>query len=102
MSMLDGIDRTAREQGYQILISNTDLAVEREIESIYSLMQNKVAGIILIATEITPQHLEAQEAISVPILFIGQNHADVFRSITTIMQRGRSLLRIYFLSIIKR
>ena len=78
MSMLDGIDRTAREQGYQILISNTDLAVEREIESIYSLMQNKVAGIILIATEITPQHLEAQEAISVPILFIGQNHADVF------------------------
>ena len=78
MSMLDGVDRTARENGYQILISNTDLVVEREIESIYNLMQSKVAGIILIATEITPQHLEAQEEIAVPMLFIGQNHPDVF------------------------
>ncbi|MGP6147333.1 LacI family DNA-binding transcriptional regulator [Jeotgalibaca sp. A122] len=78
MSMLDGIDRTARANGFQILISNTDLEVGREIESIYSLVQNKVAGIILIATEITPEHLEAQESLSVPILFIGQNHDSVY------------------------
>lgn len=78
MGMLDGIDRTARENGYQILISNTDLEAKREIESIYSLVQNKVAGIILIATEITTEHLEAQKTVKVPIMFVGQDHEQVF------------------------
>lgn len=78
MSMLDGIDRSAREHGYQILISNTDLDGSREIDSIYSLVQNKVAGIILIATEITAHHIEAQASIQVPILFVGQTHPDVY------------------------
>ncbi|MDE1549194.1 LacI family DNA-binding transcriptional regulator [Jeotgalibaca caeni] len=78
MTMVDGIDRLTREKGYQLLISNTDLKVEREIESITSLIQNKVAGIILFATEITKEHLALQQQMNLPIIFVGQTHPDVY------------------------
>lgn len=78
MSMLDGVDRICRAKGYQLLIFNTNLDVKREIEGLYSLVHNKVAGIILFATMITEEHLRAQKKLKVPIIFVGQNHKDVY------------------------
>lgn len=78
MKLIEGIDKQARDIGYQILISNTELDISREIESIYSLVKNRVAGIILLATEITPSHLEAAKEVDVPILFVGQSHPEVY------------------------
>ena len=78
MKILDGIDKQARDDGYQMLISNTELETAREIESIQALVSNRVAGIILLATEITPQHLATAQGIEIPLLFVGQSHPDVF------------------------
>src|SRR5688572_30078934 len=39
---LIGIDEELREQGYQLLISNTSQSLDREIESIYSLENQKI------------------------------------------------------------
>lgn len=78
MAMLNGIDEVARKNGFQMLISNTELAVQREIENIYSLVQNKVAGIILFATEITKEHIEVAKAIDIPLLFVGQSDEAVY------------------------
>lgn len=71
---LMGIDEQLKRMNYQMLISNTSQNLEREIESIYSFANQKMAGIILLATEITEQHIEAFEAIKVPVLLIGQEH----------------------------
>ncbi|TXC89302.1 LacI family transcriptional regulator [Metabacillus litoralis] len=69
---LIGIDERLREENYQLLISNTSQDLEREIESIYNLANQKIAGIILLATQVTDQHLEAFEKVDVPVLLVGQ------------------------------
>lgn len=71
---LIGIDEQLKKMNYQMLISNTSQNLEREIESIYSFANQKMAGIILLATEITDQHFEAFESVKVPVLLIGQEH----------------------------
>ncbi|WP_122646405.1 LacI family DNA-binding transcriptional regulator [Enterococcus mediterraneensis] len=78
MAMLEGIDQRAREAGYQILISNTNLEKESEIESLNNLVQNKVAGIILIATEISQEHIDTVQKIPVPVIFVGQSNEAVY------------------------
>jgi len=76
--ILIGIDEQLRNLNYQMLISNTSQDLEREIESIYSLYNQKVAGIILLATQITDAHLEAFERIKLPVILVGQQHDKVY------------------------
>lgn len=76
--ILMGIDEQLRGQNYQMLISNTNQVLEREIESVYSLYNQKVAGIILLATEITKDHLEAFSEVELPVVLIGQQHEEVY------------------------
>jgi len=70
--MLIGIDESLKELGYQILVANTSQKLEREIENIYSLANQKAAGIILLAKQITKEHIEAAKAVDLPILIAGQ------------------------------
>lgn len=70
--VLSSVDRTLREKGYQLLITNTDQSSEREIENIYTLAKQKVAGIILMATVITKEHKKVISEIDVPVLLLGQ------------------------------
>jgi LacI family transcriptional regulator, sucrose operon repressor len=73
---LIGIDEQLKEMNYQMLISNTSQSLEREIESIYSFANQKLAGIILLATEITDKHIQAFESVNIPVLLIGQEHKE--------------------------
>jgi len=75
--VLKGIDEKLREKGYQMLISNAEQKKEREIESIYSFANQKVAGIILIATVLTSEHLKAIKEIGIPVITVGQEHNSV-------------------------
>ncbi|WP_099225140.1 LacI family DNA-binding transcriptional regulator [Listeria costaricensis] len=72
---LRGIDKVLRQAEYQMVITNTEQEIEREIESLYTLAKQKVAGIILAATLITEKHLKAMAEIEVPIVVVGQ-HCD--------------------------
>lgn len=74
---LIGIDEQLKKMNYQMLISNTSQSLEREIESIYSFANQKMAGIILLATEVTDQHIRAFEEIKIPVLLIGQEHEKI-------------------------
>ncbi|AJD89956.1 hypothetical protein JMA_06390 [Jeotgalibacillus malaysiensis] len=66
------MDEELRERGYTTLISNTSHSIEREIESLQNLQRQKVDGMILFATELTPSHFELIETLTVPLLIIGQ------------------------------
>lgn len=70
--ILQSVDRCLREKSYQLLIVNTDQDVEREVENLYALSRQKVAGIILLATDVTRAHKEAMEKIGIPVLLLGQ------------------------------
>ncbi|MMZ46156.1 Catabolite control protein A [compost metagenome] len=71
---LMGIDEELRSQHYQMLISNTSQDVQREIEAIYELGRQKISGIILLAAQITDDHLTAIRDIGIPVLLVGQQH----------------------------
>ncbi|MGM0903836.1 MAG: LacI family DNA-binding transcriptional regulator [Bacillota bacterium] len=75
---LIGIDEQLKKMNYQMLISNTSQSLDREIESIYSFANQKMAGIILLATEITDRHIQAFEAVQIPVLLIGQEHEEFY------------------------
>ena len=72
--LLKGIDETLRGANYQMLISNTDQKIEREIESLYNFVNQKVAGIVLITANLTEEHERAINEISIPVLVVGQDH----------------------------
>lgn len=86
--ILMGIDEQLRNLNYQMLISNTAQNLDREIESIYSLYNQKVAGIILLATQVTKAHLEAFELIKIPVILVGQQHDQVYSVIQNNEQAG--------------
>jgi LacI family sucrose operon transcriptional repressor len=71
-NVLAGIDEAAREQGYQLIITNADQNTERELENIHTLAKQKVEAILLLAREITPAHIEAIKEVGIPFLLIGQ------------------------------
>ncbi|OIJ12096.1 LacI family transcriptional regulator [Anaerobacillus alkalilacustris] len=75
---LIGIDEFLRECNYQMFVSNTSLDLEREIESILTLTKQKVAGIILLATEITERHIEIIKTIQIPVIVVGQEHQQLY------------------------
>lgn len=75
---LMGIDERLRELNYHMLVSNTGQDLTREIENIYTLAKQKVAGIILLATEVTDAHLKAIQEIDIPVLLVGQQHDNVY------------------------
>lgn len=77
---LIAIDKGLREKNFQLLITNTNQSTEREIESIYSLASQKVAGILLFATVITDAHKKAIADVGIPVILLGQQ-ADNFYSI---------------------
>ncbi|WP_227396342.1 LacI family DNA-binding transcriptional regulator [Jeotgalibacillus aurantiacus] len=87
------IDDELREQGYTTLIINTSHSIERELESLQNLQRQKVDGMILFATELTPQHFELMERLTVPLLIIGQEtdrtHCIVFDDYKAGYEMGR-------------
>lgn len=70
--MLVGVDRTARQEGYQLIITNSDQDNARELENIRALAKQKVEGIIISGREVTEEHLAIINNIEIPVLFIGQ------------------------------
>jgi len=88
-----GIDEKLRELNCQMLISNTSQDIDREIENIYTLAKQKVAGIILLATQVTDAHLEAFDKIQIPVILVGQQHKDVYSLIHNDVQAAYEMGR---------
>lgn len=71
--IVDGISIELKKDGYNILLGNTDLDLEKEIEYLNIFKNNEVDGIIFLAKTITNRHLEIMEKLKIPIVIIGQN-----------------------------
>lgn len=78
---LVGIDNQLRELSFQMLITHAAQDLEQEINNIYSMARQKVAGIILLATQITEAHLEAFNQLQLPVLLVAQQHKDFYNLI---------------------
>ncbi|WP_062352502.1 LacI family DNA-binding transcriptional regulator [Bacillus kwashiorkori] len=72
-----GIDSVLSEAGYQILLANTNLQMEKELEYIQLLVNRQVDGIILLATNVLPELVAKVEQLSIPIVAVGQTFPNI-------------------------
>lgn len=79
--VVEGITEIMSPNGYDSLIANTNLAIEKEIEYLRIFKNNQVDGIIFMATKITKEHIDIMNSLEVPIVIVGQrveNYPSVF------------------------
>lgn len=91
--ILQSVDRCLRERSYQLLIVNADQDVDREIEYLYALSRQKVAGILLLATTVTKAHREAFDKIGIPVLLLGQKSEATYAIVHEEEEAGRAMGR---------
>ncbi len=72
-----GISNTLLEKGYLTLLADTNNDPDKEVEYLKLFQNRQVAGIILLATVLTPQHEELLKTSSIPIVVIGQQFRQV-------------------------
>ncbi len=70
--VLRGIDELAYEQGYQLVLTNSNLDSQREKENLALLERQKVSGIIWIASLFDETLVQQIKQLKMPILVIGQ------------------------------
>ncbi|WP_096438413.1 LacI family DNA-binding transcriptional regulator [Alteribacter populi] len=75
--VVDGIDAELSPRGYQILLANANLQIEKEIEQMKLLQSRRVDGIILLATNIENKLLDAIKELKIPLVALGQDIPDV-------------------------
>lgn len=70
--VIEGISDEISKCGYDLLIANTNLNIDKEMEYL-NILKNQVDGIIFIATKITDKHIKIMEEIDIPIVVVSQN-----------------------------
>lgn len=70
----EGISEILYEQEYQILLVNTANDFQKEIEYLELLRQNRVDGVILLATVFTDKHRSLLHKMHLPIVIVGQDY----------------------------
>ena len=71
--MVAGITKVLAQNGYQVLLANTDNDEKVEVDYLNLFAErNKVDGIILIATVFTHAHHRAIDSLNIPVVILGQ------------------------------
>ncbi|WP_419954047.1 LacI family DNA-binding transcriptional regulator [Neobacillus niacini] len=71
--LVKGLDEIFAKEGYQILLANTNLNPEKEIEYLKLLKSRHVDGIILSATNINQLLVEEIYQLKIPFVMVGQH-----------------------------
>lgn len=71
--LVNGIDEVLAKEGYQILLANTNLIPEKEIEFLRLLKSRHVDGIILSATNTNQPLVEEIQRLNIPFVMVGQS-----------------------------
>lgn len=69
-----GISKVLNKENYMFLLANTNNDERKELEYLSLFRANRVAGVILLATTITPKHEEMMASMNIPIVLVGQMH----------------------------
>ncbi|MCD7757170.1 MAG: LacI family DNA-binding transcriptional regulator [Clostridiales bacterium] len=69
-----GISDVLNRENYMFLLANTDNDEKKELEYLSLFGANRAAGVILLATVITPEHEEMLSHMRIPVVLVGQRH----------------------------
>ncbi|MDQ0163170.1 LacI family DNA-binding transcriptional regulator [Aeribacillus alveayuensis] len=93
--LVSGIDEVLAEKGYQILLANTNLNKEKEIEFINLLKSRQVDGIILTATNINDELINEIKRVSMPFVVIGQEIPGVSNVLYDDYHAARAIISLF-------
>ena len=71
-SIVAGIGSVLHESGYEMLLASTDNNPEKELDFLRIFSNDRVDGVILIATVFTKEHKSILKAMSIPVVVVGQ------------------------------
>ncbi|ENH96655.1 LacI family transcriptional regulator [Gracilibacillus halophilus YIM-C55.5] len=74
--VITGVNKVLQSNHYQMLLTDTSLESEKEIEFIRLLQSRHVDGILLLGTNQEPALIQAIEEANVPIIVLGQEIAE--------------------------
>lgn len=89
--VLKGIDDLAYQKSYQLVLTNSNLNLQREKENLSLLERQKVGGIILIASFMDDDLKKQIMGLTIPILIIGQKIEGVPCLIHEDFEAGRKI-----------
>lgn len=72
--VVEGISSVLSEEGYELLLVNTDNNHKKEIYYLDLFRQNRVDGIILLASVFTPLHKQVLGKTKIPVIIVGQEY----------------------------
>ncbi|MBA2175535.1 LacI family DNA-binding transcriptional regulator [Halobacillus locisalis] len=70
--VVNGINEVLAKEGFQILLTDTELDKQKEIDYIRLLKSRHVDGIILLATNVNEALIQTIQQVDIPVLAIGQ------------------------------
>ncbi|MBP1971380.1 LacI family sucrose operon transcriptional repressor [Virgibacillus natechei] len=70
--IVTGLGKELEKHGYQILLTNTNLDKDKELEYLDLLKMRQVDGIILIATNTEPKLIKKIKQVDIPVVIVGQ------------------------------
>ena len=70
--VVEGITEVLSPEGYDVLITNTNLSIEKEIEYLKIFKNKQVDGIIFLATKVTEEHIQVMDKLPIPIVVVAQ------------------------------
>lgn len=71
--IVSGISQELSRKEYELLLANTENNIEKELDYLEIFNNDRVDGIIFIATMLTGRHKELMKALNVPVVIVGQN-----------------------------
>ncbi|MCC6395941.1 MAG: LacI family DNA-binding transcriptional regulator [Bacteroidetes bacterium] len=76
-TMVKSISKEARKSGYSIVVCDSDENTHLEEESIKTLMENRVDGLLIAAVGVEREHLERFRSDDVPFVFLDRLYDDI-------------------------
>lgn len=89
--VLKGIDELAYQEGYQLVLTTSNMEINRQKENISLLERQKVGGIIFIASLMDDLLKEQLAQVKVPLLVVGQEIESVPSLIHKDWEAGRQI-----------
>jgi DNA-binding LacI/PurR family transcriptional regulator len=87
--VVQGIEATAHDHGYTVILCNSGAVPEREIAAVETLRSKRVDGVIVTSSRVGALYLEHLERIGVPIVLINNHNEDSGRYTFTVTVDNR-------------
>lgn len=72
MEIINGVTSECNKLGYHMILANTELDLEKELQYLRELSQKQLDGLLFLATHLTQAHQKLISELEIPVVVLGQ------------------------------